>query len=50
MTIAVEPLKKKNADYIRIVPLRYIQNLKGILEDLNGKNPLAGICRGIKSQ
>ena len=36
MTIAVEPLTKKNTEYIRIVPLRYIQNLKGILGNLPG--------------
>ena len=36
MTIAVEPLKKRDTDYIRIIPLRYIQNLKGILESLSG--------------
>jgi hypothetical protein len=36
MTIAIEPLIRKNIEYIRILPLRYIQNLKGILEKIPG--------------
>jgi integrase/recombinase XerD len=36
MTIAVEPLHKRNVDYIRIIPLRFIPNLRGILESLAG--------------
>ena len=36
MTIAIEPLTLSGKDYIRILPLRYNQNLKGILERIPG--------------
>jgi len=36
MIIAIEPLVKRRKDYIRILPLKYIQNLKALLQGMEG--------------
>ena len=36
MVIAIEPLHRGGGTYIRVVPLRYVKNLRGILEGIPG--------------
>jgi site-specific recombinase XerD len=36
MVIAIEPLQRGKKAYIRVVPLRYVKNLRGILEAIPG--------------